>query len=176
MAGALPSRTGAWTTPASCRPAGRRSPTTFGLLGYRTTLAGKMHFVGPDQLHGFEERLTTDVYPAGFDWVPDWRLEDRERLPWYHDMSSVHAGRPGARDPADRLRRRGRLPHARALVDAARDPERPFLLVASFTHPHDPYEVPPALLGPLRGRGDRPAGRAGCRRESSTRTAAGCTR
>ena len=33
----------------------------------------------------------------------------------------------------------------RALVDAAREPDRPFLLVASFTHPHDPYEVPPAL-------------------------------
>src|SRR5262245_31582395 len=26
--------------------------------GYLTVLAGKMHFVGPDQLHGFEERLT----------------------------------------------------------------------------------------------------------------------
>jgi choline-sulfatase len=38
--------------------------------GYATTLAGKMHFVGADQLHGFEERLTTDVYPAGFDWTP----------------------------------------------------------------------------------------------------------
>lgn len=36
------------------------------LMGYRTCLSGKMHFVGPDQLHGFEERLTTDVYPADF--------------------------------------------------------------------------------------------------------------
>src|SRR4051812_42880719 len=32
--------------------------------GYRTVLDGKMHFVGPDQLHGFEERRTTDIYPA----------------------------------------------------------------------------------------------------------------
>ena len=39
--------------------------------GYRTCLAGRMHFVGPDQLHGFEERVTTDVYPADFAWVPD---------------------------------------------------------------------------------------------------------
>ena len=31
-----------------------------------------MHFVGPDQLHGFEERLTTDIYPADFGWTPDW--------------------------------------------------------------------------------------------------------
>ena len=41
--------------------------------GYRTMLAGKMHFVGPDQLHGFEERLTTDIYPADFGWTPDYR-------------------------------------------------------------------------------------------------------
>ncbi|MCW2757399.1 MAG: betC, partial [Nocardioidaceae bacterium] len=26
------------------------------VTGYRTVLDGKMHFVGPDQLHGFEER------------------------------------------------------------------------------------------------------------------------
>jgi len=25
-----------------------------------------MHFCGADQLHGFEERLTTDIYPADF--------------------------------------------------------------------------------------------------------------
>ena len=40
--------------------------------GYRTILSGKMHFCGPDQLHGFEERLTTDIYPADFGWTPDW--------------------------------------------------------------------------------------------------------
>src|SRR6185503_19176181 len=57
--------------------------------GYHTALAGKMHFVGPDQLHGFEERLTTDVYPAGFDWTPDWRLPSSERLSWYHNMTGV---------------------------------------------------------------------------------------
>ncbi|MCX5839760.1 MAG: sulfatase-like hydrolase/transferase [Deltaproteobacteria bacterium] len=40
--------------------------------GYRTILCGKMHFIGPDQLHGCEERLTTDIYPADFAWTPDW--------------------------------------------------------------------------------------------------------
>ena len=40
--------------------------------GYQTCLSGKMHFVGPDQLHGFEERLTPDIYPADFTWTPNW--------------------------------------------------------------------------------------------------------
>ena len=53
----------------------------------RPRLAGKMHFVGPDQLHGYEERLTTDIYPSDFGWTPDWTR--RERFPWYHNLLSV---------------------------------------------------------------------------------------
>ena len=40
--------------------------------GYYTSLCGKMHFIGPDQLHGFETRRTTDIYPGDFAWTPDW--------------------------------------------------------------------------------------------------------
>jgi arylsulfatase A-like enzyme len=29
--------------------------------GFETVLAGKMHFIGPDQLHGYENRLTPDI-------------------------------------------------------------------------------------------------------------------
>jgi len=36
--------------------------------GYDTVLSGKMYFVGSDQLHGFQRRLTTDVHPSSFDW------------------------------------------------------------------------------------------------------------
>jgi choline-sulfatase len=38
--------------------------------GYDPVLSGKMHFVGADQLHGFDRRLTTDIYPADFRWTP----------------------------------------------------------------------------------------------------------
>src|SRR6266550_5950341 len=72
MTGLLPSRTGAIDN-AGELPA---SVPTFAhrlrLLGYRTVLCGKMHFIGPDQLHGFEERLTTDIYPSDFVWTPDF--------------------------------------------------------------------------------------------------------
>ena len=39
--------------------------------GYQTVLSGKMHFIRPDQFHGFEKRLTADLYPADFAWVPN---------------------------------------------------------------------------------------------------------
>jgi choline-sulfatase len=62
-------------------------------LGYRTALSGKMHFCGPDQLHGYEERLTSDIYPADYGWAVNWDEPD-VRPSWYHNMSSVlQAGR-----------------------------------------------------------------------------------
>ena len=37
-------------------------------LGYRTVAVGKMHFIRPDQLHGFEERLNSEIYPSNFNY------------------------------------------------------------------------------------------------------------
>ena len=109
--------------------------------GYRTVLSGKMHFCGPDQLHGFEERLTTDIYPADYDWTPDWGADSRPH--WYHDMSSVtDAGstiRTNQLDFDDEVAytaERGLFEHIRS------GDERPFCFVVSFTHPHDPYAIP----------------------------------
>lgn len=51
------------------------------ILGYQTCLAGKMHFIGPDQLHGFDERLTTDIYPSDFNWAADWSIESGKNEP-----------------------------------------------------------------------------------------------
>ena len=139
----LPSRTGVYDNAAEL-PA---SVPTFAhhlrAAGYRTVLAGKMHFIGPDQLHGFEERLVPDVYPAGFDWVPDWRLRDDETLPWYHDLGSVLRAGPVRQTLQLRYDAEVRERACRAIAESAREGERPLLLVASFTHPHDPYEVPP---------------------------------
>src|SRR5690606_4847946 len=57
--------------------------------GHRPVLSGKMHFVGPDQLHGMEERLTTDIYPADFGWTPDYRRPGERIDWWYHNLGSV---------------------------------------------------------------------------------------
>jgi choline-sulfatase len=143
LTGKLPSRIGAYDN-GSELPAS--SPTLAHHLrshGYATSVAGKMHFVGPDQLHGFEERLTTDVYPADLSWTPDWRRPLGERLPWYHTMESVLS--PGMCEASMQLDYDSEvLFHARRRIfDLARDGRGdPFFLVASFTHPHDPWEIP----------------------------------
>ncbi|KAK4672541.1 hypothetical protein QC763_103920 [Podospora pseudopauciseta] len=112
------------------------------LKGYHTVLAGKMHFVG-DQLHGYETRLTSDIYPGDFGWVPNWE-EPETRLEWYHNASSVlQAGscvRSNQLDYDEEVMYRSR----QFLYDFVREGEggrRPFALTVSLTHPHDPYTI-----------------------------------
>lgn len=108
--------------------------------GYRTCLSGKMHFVGADQLHGFEERLTTDIYPADFGWIPDWTAPEQRIDLWYHNMSSVKQA--GIAEITNQLAYDDEVgaQALRAIYDHARSSdERPLCLVASFIHPHDPY-------------------------------------
>ena len=110
------------------------------MMGYQTTLAGKMHFVGPDQLHGFEKRVTTDVYPADFGWMPDWNNSDERIDLWYHNMSSVEQAGVAAITNQLAYDDEVGAQSIRAIYDHARsDDDRPMCLVSSFIHPHDPY-------------------------------------
>lgn len=139
MSGRLPSRISAWDNAAEFSS---EVPTFAHYLeseGYRTCLSGKMHFVGPDQLHGFGERLTTDVYPADFTWHANW---DRpgERLPWFHNMDVVSKAGPCVRsmymDYDDEVVFKAK----RFLFEQARrDDNQPFMLTVSMIQPHDPY-------------------------------------
>jgi len=108
--------------------------------GYQTCLSGKMHFVGPDQLHGFEERLTTDIYPADFGWTPDYRKPGERIDWWYHNMGSVTGA--GVAEITNQLEYDDEVAYhaTRKVYDLGRGrDERPWMLTVSFTHPHDPY-------------------------------------
>ena len=143
MTGQLPSGNGVYDNAANF-PAD--IPTVAHYLrnaGYTTCLAGKMHFNGPDQLHGFEERLTTDIYPADYGWTPDWEIFE-QRPSWYHNMLSVVQA--GICITSNQLDYDEEVSYhtQRYLYDLARrENEQPFFLLASFTHPHDPYAITP---------------------------------
>jgi choline-sulfatase len=151
MTGLLPSHTGAFDNAGELPASIPTFAHALRAAGYRTVLAGKMHFIGPDQLHGFEERWMPDVYPAGLDWIPDWRLADDERLPWYHDLGSVLRAGPVRATLQLAYDEQVAACARRAIAETAHAPERPLLLVGSFTHPHDPYEVPSAYWDRYEG-------------------------
>jgi choline-sulfatase len=115
--------------------------------GYDTVLSGKMHFVGPDQLHGFRHRLTTDVFPAGVDWVP--AVDEHGRFPAGGHARHYAGDDPGVRPwtqflTFDEETQFGAVAYLRERMreekpgSAAR---APFCMVVSYHHPHDPFHV-----------------------------------
>ncbi|XXH06089.1 mediator of RNA polymerase II transcription subunit 8 [Hypoxylon texense] len=109
--------------------------------GYQTALAGKMHFVG-DQLHGYETRLTSDIYPGDFGWAVNWDEPDR-RLEWYHNASSILQAGTCIRSNQLDYDEEVMYKSTQFLYDQVREgPDaRPFCLTVSLTHPHDPYTI-----------------------------------
>src|ERR1700712_1705128 len=165
MTGALPSRTGGYDNAAEFRADIPTFAHYLRRLGYRTILSGKMHFCGPDQLHGFEERLTTDIYPADYGWTPDWERPE-ERPSWYTNMSSVTEAGLCVRTNQMDFDEEVAFAAERAIYDHVRAKDRrPFLMVASLTHPHDPFAItkpywdlypPDEVALPSVGLGDVP--------------------
>ena len=140
MSGQLPRRTGVYDNAAEFRSDIPTFAHHLRRAGYQTCLSGKMHFVGPDQLHGFETRLTTDIYPADFGWTPDYRKPGERIDWWYHNMGSVTGA--GVAEITNQLEFDDEVAfHGEAEVyRLARDKnQQPWCLTVSFTHPHDPY-------------------------------------
>jgi choline-sulfatase len=120
----------------------------FRAAGYRTVMVGKMHFVGPEQRHGFEERWTQDIYPCDFRWT-------RPHAP----LPPVNAGQN-----IDRVYESGagwtpdmdydeevlfRAEHGLRQM-GARGESRPLFMVVSFTGPHWPYRAPESYFNQYR--------------------------
>lgn len=110
--------------------------------GYYTCLSGKMHFVGPDQLHGFEDRLTTEIYPADFSWTANWKVDGRSV------KSNEISGIETALDASDVYAWNMQMDYdeevffqsKRKLYELSREKrEKQFCMCTSFSQPHDPF-------------------------------------
>lgn len=104
--------------------------------GYQTSLAGKMHFVGPDQLHGFEERLTPDDFPADFGWTPEHTGKGQTKKAGHLSLHNVmNAGvndAEGQFDYDDDVA----FQAVQKLYQLSRNADpRPWCLTVSFAHP-----------------------------------------
>ena len=142
VSGQLPTKIGAWDNAADFAADIPTYAHYLRRLGYRTALSGKMHFCGPDQLHGYEERLTSDIYPADYGWAVNWDEPD-VRPSWYHNMSSVLQAGPCVRTNQLDFDEEVVFKARQYLYDHVREhPEQPFCLTVSMTHPHDPYTIP----------------------------------
>jgi choline-sulfatase len=114
--------------------------------GYQTSVSGKTHFIGPDQLHGFHERLTPCIYPTHFAFLHPWK-----KGPYWIQGTSIQQGL-GRLGPVendgqisfDAMTFGRGLEKLRSHALTAKD--QPLFLNISFTQPHDPYCAPGKYL------------------------------
>jgi choline-sulfatase len=111
---------------------------SLGAAGYETVLAGRMHFNGPDQRHGFEKRFVGDlisIYPGG--GVPC--LNDQLLLgaSGKQPVQISGSGRP-AYQVFDEEVTGSAIDHLRS-----REDDRPLCIVVGWALPHCPYICPP---------------------------------
>lgn len=111
---------------------------SLGLGGYETLLCGRMHFMGPDQRHGFENRIVGDIcrcYPG----APMTEYKGIEGAASSIKKAIEHAG------PRDTPV----LQYDRAVTDGfeqfieKRDDERPLFATVGYYGPHRPWSAPP---------------------------------
>lgn len=110
--------------------------------GYRCVVSGKCHFIGADQTHGFDKRLTTDMYPSGFDWTIDW-----DWGPIHREGTSVSKlGVSGLCKTNNQILYDAEV-QFRAMEflrqEAMTKPGSPFFLHVSYTQPHEAYQSVP---------------------------------
>ena len=114
-----------------------------GAAGYDVALAGKQHFCGPDQLHGFARQLGRDLHAelwtceGVLQGTPDWRRGTPPPAQPWEGVARAGAGKTLEIEVDDLVEEQA-LAYLR---DAARK-ERPWVLNASFIAPHFPLVVP----------------------------------
>ena len=151
MTGRYPSSTGCLTNHCQLSSDIPTYAHAFGAAGYDTLLSGRMHFVGTDQRHGFDERIIADCGGTAYiNPVTGWKLEEvlgplidtpgMGRTP-LRKSGPGHTGYH-AYDQAvcttttEWLHQRGR-----DLADGKVD--SPFMMTVGFTSPHCPFVAPP---------------------------------
>lgn len=150
LTGRWPHRQNCWTLEDQLASDLPTYAHALGAAGYRAILVGRMHSIGPDQLHGFAERDIGDC-------SPNWLGAGRQDLGVLAGAQGPSAPSPdGAPTPAVSIRNSGRGQSGYEVVDdattqaacarlrelgaeraAGRD--QPFLLTVGFLLPHCPF-------------------------------------
>ena len=153
MAGRHASEIGAWDNGALYAADQPSMAHYLSNAGYDTVLSGKMHFIGPDQVHGFNRRLTTDIYSSDFSWVKQEWIDIKANQGRDHEKvmadrqsynaegytaDQIHVGKWHNALSYDEET------HFRAIeyLRTRKNNTDPFMLVASYHHPHEPFHTP----------------------------------
>ena len=109
--------------------------------GYETTLCGRMHFVGPDQRHGYAKRIAGDRTPVFHNRVQELPETGGRKIVGFDENSSVHY--IGTGDSP--VLAYDRYVTEKAVAYLEEEHERPQFFTVGIYGPHFPYVAPPEL-------------------------------
>lgn len=112
-------------------------------VGYETVLCGRMHFVGPDQRHGFTKRIAGEMTP----------IYHNRPMEAFKQERGVHVNTPTGSAAALKIIGGGNSPtleYDRYVVENAleyleQDHEKPQFICVGTYGPHHPYVAPKEL-------------------------------
>ncbi len=140
MTSKLPSDNEVWTNSCMLSSDIPTFAHSLGAAGYETVLSGRMHFIGPDQRHGFEKHLLGTM-GCGYIGGRNRSMPPELLSATGQNRRAVEVagpGRTGYQFFDEKV--------AEACVDFleayAKRQERPFCLVAGFVLPHCPFVCP----------------------------------
>lgn len=137
MTGRLPSADGVYD---NASPLPSDSVTWAHLLrsvGYDVALAGKQHFIGPDQLHGFRSQLANDLHASALHPIYSW--DDGvapATKPWFH-FETMGPGTTAEIETDDEVERQ-----SLDFIRTRSDSDQPWVLMSSYIAPHFPFIAP----------------------------------
>lgn len=139
LSGRYPHQVDAWDNGAVPGPDYRSWGHHLRDAGYRSVIAGRTHFNGPDRLLGFDRRLSDDL---GHWLTPG---EAPRRTPDARRGSNSHVSVVGADRDANTLYDELTTALAADFLQgvADRSDDQPFLLYVGYLHPHFPLIAPP---------------------------------
>ena len=154
MTSRLPCRNRVWTNQHILSSAIPTWAHVLGAAGYETALIGRMHFVGPDQRHGFELRPLGE-YSARHPGVPEAGGPRWTRFPGSTSGQCRQAVEIAGTGTTTYQWFDERVTEATCRFLTRKAPgsgRRPFAAVAGFVLPHCPFVAPPDLFEYYHGR------------------------
>ncbi len=141
LSGLLPSETGIFNNFQCLRSDRMTFVNSIAAAGYESVLCGRMHFVGPDQRHGFEKRLVGDMTPS-YPGLPKNNYGEALKAADFPGPAPIE--KAGAGYSAV-------LQYDTEVTEAAigflqdRKEDRPLFMTVGFYGPHCPYVAPKEL-------------------------------
>ncbi len=153
LTGRHPFRQHCWTNSDSLASDIPTTAHALGAAGYRPELVGRLHAIGPDQLHGYVQREVGDHMTDWYGGRPyTMGMLDKAQRPFPESLSSSGPGQMSY-ELLDREVTRRAVARLEAIAEARRSGDRaPFSLNVGYMLPHQPYVAHPDTYAYYEGR------------------------